>query len=539
MNFTFDINKKYETPIIALANPDKNKIGTLGNISGLVIKSRFNAVSEVTFEIYEKYFDNIKSENIKQPCYELIKKNKLLYVAGFGWFIISNVEETDEGNIPIKSVTAYSYEYILNSKNANIPAGTYRLYDPVKPEGTLLQKVLEIAPSWGIGYVSSSLFAMHRTFEMPSTTLYSFLMDSVEKAYECIFEFDTEKRLINAYKIEDIVKETDVSLSFRNLLKNVKIEETKDNIVTCLSVHGSGDFDIATVNPIGNANIYNFDYYKTPEWMPQNLIDKINSWETKVKNSSLEYSNLLTSLKEQNLKFITSQNELETFKNNLKAQEQVRSAQMPNVSKTVIDKINELNKSISAKENEISKLNQEIAKIKEKLLKINKDLSFSNNFTKEELLQLDNFIFQGSYTNENFVVTDRMTVLEVQEMAEQLLDQGTKKLKTYSQPTFNFSMDAVNFLFLEKFKPFIDEMKLGSTIHAEISEGNWVSPILLEMSIDYENPENFTMTFGNQFRLQTSQWTFNELFNQSKVTNSVASNFSGIMAPIKSGGLND
>ena len=146
MNFTFDINKKYETPIIMLANPDRTTIGSLGNISGLIIKPRFNAVSEVNFEIFEKYFDGIKSESVTHPCFEFVKKNKLLHISNFGWFVVTNVEEISDGNIPAKSVTAYSYEYVLNSKNAGIPSGTYKFYDPVKPDGTLLQKVLKIAP---------------------------------------------------------------------------------------------------------------------------------------------------------------------------------------------------------------------------------------------------------------------------------------------------------------------------------------------------------------------------------------------------------
>lgn len=94
-------------------------------------------------------------------------------------------------------------------------------------------------------------------------------------------------------------------------------------------------------------------------------------------------------------------------------------------------------------------------------------------------------------------------------------------------------------MFIEKFKPFINQVKLGNLIHTEIKNDVWVSPILLEMDIDYETPENFTMTFGNKFRLKTCEWVFNELFNQSKVTNSVSRNYSSLVAPIKNGGPND
>ena len=527
MNFEFDINKSYETPLITLCNPDFSVITDITNITNLHIKPRFNAVSEVNFDVYKNDF------------YDLISKNRLLRVQGFGYFVIVSVTETNEGTYPYKSITAYSYEYTLNSKGANIKDGTYKFYDPVSPKDTLLQKLLEIAPSWKIGTVSSSLWNKYRTFEIPTNSLYSFMMEDVEKAYECIFDFDTENKLINAYTSEDIVKDTNISLSFHNLVKNVKIEETTKDIITCLSVHGSGDFTISEVNPLGTSNIYDFSYYLNENWMQKSLIDAIKKWDKKVKNYEKTYSENFSKLRDLNADLLKLQGELATLQNNLKAQEQVRSAQMPNIPKDVVSKINTLNKEISSKQKEIESKNKEISKVQKTLQDINNSLKFANNFTKNQILELDNFIFKANYINSNFVVIDKMTTTEIQDMSKQLLERGKKELKKLSQPSFTFSMELANFLFIEKFKPFIDELKLGSLIHAEVKEDVWVSPILLEIDIDYDNPENSTMTFGNKFRLETSEWTFNELFNQSKVSNSVSRNYSSLIAPIKNGGLND
>jgi len=539
MKFSFDVNKNYEMPLITLCNPDRTEIADISNFLNLHIKPRFNAVSEVTFDAYSTYFNSINSKIKKLPFYELISKNRLLHVQEFGYFVIVQVTETNEGNTPVKSVIAYSYEYTLNSKGANILDGTYKFYDPINPQNTLLQKLIEIAPSWKIGTVSSSLCSKYRTFEIPTNSLYSFLMDDVEKAYECIFDFDTENRLINAYTAEEIVKDTDISLSFHNLIKNVKIEETSKDIITCLNVHGSGDFSINEVNPLGTSNIYDFSYYLTSDWMSDDLIKAVKSWSKKVNDFEKSYAENFSKLRNLNANLLKLQGELSTLKNDLKAQEQVRSSQMPKISTSIVNKINELNSSISRKQSEINSKNNEIFSIQKILKDINSSLQFSNNFTKEQILELDNFIFEASYTNSNFVATDKMTTPEIQDMSIELLKYGKKELQKLSQPSFTFSMDTVNFLFIEKFKPFIDQLKLGSLIHAEIKKDVWVSPILLEMDIDYENSENFTMTFGNKFRLQTCEWVFNELFNQSKVTNSVSRNYSSLVAPIKNGGLND
>ena len=110
MNFEFDINKSYEIPLITLCNPDFSVITDITNITNLHRKPRFNAVSEVNFDVYKNDF------------YDSILKNRLLKIQGFGYFVIASVAEINEGISPYKSITAYSYEYTLNSKGANIPS---------------------------------------------------------------------------------------------------------------------------------------------------------------------------------------------------------------------------------------------------------------------------------------------------------------------------------------------------------------------------------------------------------------------------------
>ena len=80
MRFSFDINKNYEIPLITLCNPDRKEIASVSNISNLHIKPRFNAVSEVTFDISSVYFDSISNETKTLPYYNLIGKNRLLHI---------------------------------------------------------------------------------------------------------------------------------------------------------------------------------------------------------------------------------------------------------------------------------------------------------------------------------------------------------------------------------------------------------------------------------------------------------------------------
>ena len=53
---------------------------------------------------------------------------------------------------------------------------------------------------------------------------------------------------------------------------------------------------------------------------------------------------------------------------------------------------------------------------------------------------------------------DTDTIMDDIYVANQLVDAGYKKLEIVSQPSFSFSLESANFLFIEKFKPFIDQL---------------------------------------------------------------------------------
>ena len=53
------------------------------------------------------------------------------------------------------------------------------------------------------------------------SSIFSFLQNDVEKAFECIFVYDYLNRKVSAYTPEDAVHATDIYLSFDNLLKKV------------------------------------------------------------------------------------------------------------------------------------------------------------------------------------------------------------------------------------------------------------------------------------------------------------------------------
>lgn len=561
-SFKFDLNGRYEYPEVILANPDKEEEFIMTQLKDLKIDARFNTTSEASFTVYRSY------NNIIIPYYDSLVKNKLVYIMGFGWWVIDNVKEKYEGGVPSKSVSLISYEYILNYKGVNLLNGTYKFYDLIDKHNTLLGQLITAAPRWKIGNIDIDLYNSYRTFDVPDSTLYGFLMDNVAKAYEAIFEFDTENMLINANKPKNIAKNTDIMLTFDNVNKSIEIEELSTDVYTVLRVNGADNLSINLVNPLGDNRLFDFSYYKS--WLKdKKLVDRINAWEILVEQERQPYAALLRNLKSKNRELLKLQTELRDLQSELNALEIVR--------KELYDQPEELKKQtalvdakvieIKAKEEAIKVKESEISLVKENLKKINERLRYDNYFTVDERLKLDPYLIEAVYTDENFIVTDQMNfdgangdtliltttgtkkikdlldtdiVIDEQYIAEQLLEQGKEAHKRLAQPSFSFSLDTTNFLFVEKFLPFIKQLELGSIINIEIKEGDWAYPMLLEISIDYDNPENLSLTFGNRFRLSSEEYTYGELAReQGKVSSQVGTTLGLAAEPVLNGTVSE
>ena len=575
INFSFEENGRYEYPVLTLCNIDRTQMYIMTSVKGLTITPRFNAVSEMSFTIYKEY------NGIESDYYEYAKKNRLVYAEGWGYWIIYNIIENNDGGTPSKTLNLYSYEYVLNYKNINLMDGTYKFYDIISPDETLLYKLFQNIPQWKIGHVDTELMNLYRTFEIPEATLYGFLMEEVSESYQAIFLFDTDTLTVNAYAPENIPKETDIVVTFDNMAKNITLEELIDDIVTVLGVNGADNLSINLVNPLGNNKIYTLDYYKTDGWITdQSLIDKINAWEARIEEQREPYADLLQTLKQQNFDLLILQAELATLKSELSALEVVRKNLLPDDKdspsyddqmKEFQEKTNEINakeEEIKNKEAEIEAKQAEKDTTNESLTAINNELKIENYFTTEELVVLSDFLIEQTYTDGNFVVTDDMktpanlnedsyvltttglkqvkdlldtdVLIDEQYIANQLLEQGMKVAKQLAQPSFQFTLDTTNFLFQERFLPFIKQLELGCIINVEIKEGDWAYPLLHEMTIDYDNPTSFSMTFSNRFRLSDEEWTFADLHNETiKTTTQVGTGLQIAKEPVLNGKVND
>jgi len=519
MNQTFDIFNRAEKPSLTLCNPDKTEIYSLDMAYNVVYVPRFNSMDSLSFTLPE----SINGTDVE--AYDFVKSKRIVLLGDLGYFEIVNPVEDKDGVTNIKNVDCRALEMKSVNKRLIGFNGTYKFYDLISPEGTLLQEMLDRLPTWSVGSVDSSLLNKYRTFSIDETSVYNFLMDEVATAYECIFEFDTINSKIYAYTVDSAVTETDIYLSFDNLIKNGRMIEKNEEITTCLFVYGAGNLDIRTVNPLGTSAIYDFSYYATTDWMTQDLIDAIDDWQIAIDANQTDYADNLTLLKTYSSELVVEQSELVDLQNEYLALEGIQKTRIESnldysdINILLVDKQVE----IDAKESEISTTEGNISNVTTTLEAINDSLSFDNNFTEAQYTTLSEFIFENTYQNENFVQTDIMENDEIQEIAQELYDQGVSVLGRISQPRYEFKMEGVNFLFLPEFSEFKNQIELGAEITIDFGDGTYTQTNVLEFSIAYDNPQDFDMTLSNRLRLDNEAFTYSDLIGKTIKTGSSVS----------------
>ena len=482
---------------------------------------RFNAISEFEFTFPKSIDGGIT--NIE--AYDYLRIKRLVLVENYGYFLITNVEDDLKGSVPIRIVSCQSLEVELIQKRVTAYGGTKKLYDPLSPEDTILYDMLQLAPNWSAGDVDTELLVLYRTFNVSDTTVYEFLMSDVGKAFECVFIFDTVTRTISAKTIANATIDTDIFLSFDNLIKDATFSEKSDEITTCLSVYGGGNLDIHSVNPLGSVKIYDFSYYANVDWMSQELVDAISIWEDLITTSQVNYSAHLLELETANSDLLDLQNDLATLNEEFLALQGVQNARISDGMS-----YDDITTQMVAKQAEIDSQNilitnkeTQITDITTTLTDINTQVSFAQNFTSDQLLELDNFIYENTYKNENIIQTDTMTLVEIQQAAQDLYDQGQVILARIAQPRYEISLNAVNYIALREFYTFTSQTELGCVVTAEVEDGVYIETVLLEIYTNINDPTDFKMTYSNRVRLDNQDFTYSDLVGQIVKTGSAVS----------------
>lgn len=550
MKVSFDKFNRYEIPQISLCNPSSRasivdgKI-VVSNIVGVLdvvpphLVLNFNAPHEFTFE----YVRHLSNDSIKQSFYDNlyngIETDRYVYIEDIGFFIISNVTNSNEDGIDKKTVICESCEVELkNYEGLYIKENTYELYT-VNHSG-LLDLIVANCPGWKLGYVDDALIGKSFYFKETETdNAYDFLYTDIQEMAECIVEPNIITRIINVYSREYYADshKTSIHLAKSNLLKHRVIEDDNEDKYTALVVKGDNDLDILFVNPIGDNVIYNFAP-RLP-WMSMQLQDAINRWTAKVNSVEKEYIELSKGYYEFQQEILIEEAKLNTLQSELNILLQDRDNIISNLQGYEIEEqqqaLNSANNNITAKINAMAVLQTDLNNKKEEaknnykdfidtinaecaLALTAKDISGNDIFTSELLDELATHVKATEYTDEYMTVTDNMTYPERFSQAEKLMNRSKVQLAKISSGKKTYSVNTSSFLFNKRFAYFTEQLVPGAIVYVETENDIMEQLHLTAIDIDFKE-KNTDFTLGNKYDRSDLQKLYEDtLGNNSKTS---------------------
>ena len=494
MNLKRDYFGQITEPQYILTKPSSERIGVI-NCLTKDISISFNAPAEINFET------GLYIDGEKNPLYDHITQGQFIEVMDYGRFVITSCETTSDGTLrETKRCSAISKEVLLGQKyleRFTINMGTTESIDNVPfynmrdPQHSLLHMVLDKCPDWEIGHVDTSLITLHRCFEVSRTDVYSFLTDAVAAAFQCVFLFDSYNNRINIYSEDTVGTDTDIYVTYQNLLKNTSISSSLDDIKTCLTVTGADDLSIREVN-MGYDRIYMLDYFATTEYMSYDLYNAYKAWKTKWNSHLPTYTSLLSQYqkyyenidRETHVKMpsdpastVWSEYGLSPLREKQKTYEaklavMIKAGQGNPSHKDYntlylpcYNTVQSIKAQIDIAEKSIQRLKEEQAAIGAQMDAIISDIDMTNNFTADQLKELTLFIREDELSSDNYVVTDSMTDSERMDMLGEMLEYGQRELRRVSQPQYQFSASMLNLCTLPEFDKSAQLFDVGNYIH--------------------------------------------------------------------------
>lgn len=397
-------------PNFILRNLDGTPIGILGHILNPHGTFFYNEISEISFE-YPAYDNGVKLDE-----YDLLTSMRVVDVEGYGQFILQKPIENDDTVSKKKSCKAYSLEHELSGKKITLEEGTYNFWNPLAPDSTVMGIILSEVPSWRIGTISSDLIGKYRTYSVNDQAIYNFMKSDLQKAYGCIFDFDTYTRTIHVRSVEDFISTKAVYLSSKNLIDNIEIEENIEALVTVLDVHGADDLDIRSVNPMGVNKIYNLDAYMNESYFSKEMIMQWQNWKQTFDSYQQTYFDISVEQSMLISRLVTENAVLADLEGELSGLESKKATLVQGVAmdSSLRDDLAAVKAEISAKEKEINiqkktviaPIENKITALTTELKNINQLTAFSAFFSEEQIAVLDRYFKCGSLTDSTFVATN-------------------------------------------------------------------------------------------------------------------------------------
>lgn len=527
-NLPVDFLNNLEKPIIYIAKKDKTFLGAVSIYDDLSLTFNLNAYQTASFKIYRDINGN------KYEHYDDFQEDRLIMIQGISWYKI-HVETNIENTGISKSITANSLECTLcNKRLIDFECNTGEIlyddyvktifYDPTNTKGSLLHRVLNVAPSWSVGHVDATLANKQRSFDEDDIDIYSFLTGDVSEAFNCLFVFDTFNMTINAYDLDNYGEDTNIYVSMDNLAQSMTESIDENSIITCYRVNGGDGIYINEVNPNSTNKIYNFEYY-LPE-MEESIQNKVKAYNEKYQSLKPQYEEIMKRLGDQigviqeletrlpdsldskdwtkyGLDFLDSK--VKSFKNI----DEVYCAQGMNKPNSFnynlyqqnLEDLNNVTAEYNKRKSEVDSATDVYNSIIAERNAVQSQLDMDKWFTKDEWKTLDSYVVEETYSNDNYITTDNTTDTERFDIERQLFDVAWKDLSKKCRPQYQYSSTLSNVLTIPQFKGFLKYFQLGNFIRMATDYDTVIKLRLISFTVDYNDTSKIDVTFSDAIRV--------------------------------------
>lgn len=527
-NLSVDFLNNLENPIIYIAKKDKTFLGAVSIYDDLSLTFNLNAYQTASFKIYR----DINGK--KYEHYDDFQEDRLIMIQGISWYKI-HVETNIENTGISKSITANSLECTLCNKRlidfeCNTGEILYDDYvktifcDPTNPKGSLLHRVLNVAPSWSVGHVDATLANKQRSFDEDDIDIYSFLTGDVSEAFNCLFIFDTFNMTVSAYDLDNYGDDTNIYVSMDNLAQSMTETVDENSIITCYRVNGGDGIYINEINPNSTNKIYNFEYY-LPE-MEESIQNKVKAYNEKYQSLKPQYEEIMKRLGDQigviqeletrlpdsldskdwtkyGLDFLDSK--VKSFKNI----DEVYCAQGMNKPDSFnynlyqqnLEDLNNVTAEYNKRKSEVDSATDVYNSIIAERNAVQSQLDMNKWFTKDEWKTLDSYVVEETYSNDNYITTDNTTDTERFDIERQLFDVAWKGLSKKCRPQYQYTSTLSNVLTIPQFKGFLKYFQLGNFIRMATDYDTVIKMRLISFTVDYNDTSKIDITFSDAIRV--------------------------------------
>lgn len=137
-----------------------------------------------------------------------------------------------------------------------------------------------------------------------------------------------------------------------------------------------------------------------------------------------------------------------------------------------------------------------------------------HSVTEDGITSLKGTTIQFSTGAMTLYLTANVSEYQRYSVQMELYDYAAGVLSERATPTYEFTVDAANFLFAREFKPFRDKLELGKGVHLRVGGDMVITPLLIELSINFERQDDFSLIFSNRFKRHDSVNTLKDMIEK-------------------------